>query len=483
MRRTLFTLITLAAVACSDDLAPTPGDVDAGPPPSGTHVTTVDNADGSHTTVVDATAMDAWIGLDLETGKESEAWDLGFQRFQVRLNGGTSGDGGVELAALPDADFAAVTKAPTTGWITDTAEVLAFEANDGWYAYDPATHVLTPRAIVYVVRSAEGAYFKLAIEDYYDDAGTPAFMKLHWAAIDPPPSEDALTVPATSADAFVYLDVATGIVSIDEPAASTGWDLAFSRTTVVTNAGAAGPGVGGTRLAPEGAAYATISSATTLGYAVDALAWYDYDVSTHVVSPKPVVFLVRTATGGYAKLQITAYTDGTYTLRVAPVARDAGVHSVTVAATDAAVPVHFSLRTGAIVPEGDDWDLAIARTLIATNSGTSGTGTGGAADPAAAGLADIVTAAGTTYTVDAMLPVPGPPGSGEYSGNAVLGAWYDYDPSTHVVSPKAKAFLVRTADGGHAKLQITSYADGTLGFDFAYAGAGRDDFQVVGGMP
>jgi hypothetical protein len=50
------------------------------------------------------------------------------------------------------------------------------------------------------------------------------------------------------------------------------------------------------------------------------------------------------------------------------------------------------------------------------------------------------------------------------------------------VTLRAKAFLVRTADGGHAKLQITSDVDGTLGFDWADAGAGRDDFQVAGGI-
>ena len=40
-----------------------------------------------------------------------------------------------------------------------------------------------------------------------------------------------------------------------------------------------------------------------------------------------------------------------------------------------------------------------------------------------------------SYAADAMLPVPGPPGSGEYSGSPTLAAWYDYDATTHAVTP------------------------------------------------
>jgi hypothetical protein len=492
---------------CSEDLAPAGTDAGADGAVASTHVTTVNNGDGSFTTSVDATSMTEWIGFDFQTRAEAAAYDLAFRRFEVKLDGGTSGTGGVEIAAVPGADFAAVTRAPAAGFTTDTAEALAFAAGDGWYAYDPATHVLAARPIVYVVRSTEGAYFKLAFAGYYDAAGTSGHPSFRWAPVEAPPADDALVVDASAAGEWTYVSVLGGVVTVTDPLASTGWDLAFSRTLVQTNGGTSGPGVGGARLAPEGSAYATVDRASTLGFDDDAGlpvpgppgsgtysgnpalgAWYDYDPATHAVSPKPGVFLVRTADGAYAKLQIAAWVDGKYTLRLASVARDAGVHSATIVATDAAAHVYFSLRRGEVVSgdavaAGTAWDLAVARTLVVTNSGTSGPGGGGAADPGAAALGDVVTAAGAAYAVDAMLPVPGPPGSGEYSGSPTLAAWYDYDPATHAVTPKAKAFLVRTADGGHAKLQVTSYADGTLGIDWAYAGAGREDFQVSGGMP
>jgi hypothetical protein len=181
--------------ACSEDLAPAGGDAgtsgDDGAAAPG-HVTTTPNADGSFTTSIDATSMTEWIGFDFASRAEAAVGDLAFKRFEVELDGGVSGTGGVEIAALPGADFATVTRAPAAGYTSDTAEALAFSAGDGWYAYDPATHVLSARAIVYVVRSSEGAYFKLAFASYYDAAGTPGHPSFRWAAVAAPPADDAL---------------------------------------------------------------------------------------------------------------------------------------------------------------------------------------------------------------------------------------------------------------------------------------------------
>jgi len=188
----------LTLVACSDDLTPAtfdagPGDDGGGAPSS--HVTTSEPGDGTFTTEVDATAMDAWVGFDFQTRgelAESDAsWDLGFRRFEIKLDGGASGPGGVAIAALPGADFAALERAPAAGFTTDGADALAFSAGGGWYAYDPATHVLTPRDIVYVVRSVEGDYFKLAITSYYDAAGTAGHLAFRWAGLAAPAQGEA----------------------------------------------------------------------------------------------------------------------------------------------------------------------------------------------------------------------------------------------------------------------------------------------------
>jgi hypothetical protein len=178
MRNTIF---TLCIAACADDLAPgsTP-DAGSNPIPE---LFVHDEAGGVVTTHVDATSESEWRHLDLATRTEAgTSWDLGFRRFAIDLNEAA----GVELAALPDADFAAVTQPPATGWLTDTAEMLAFDAGDGWYAYNPETHVLTPRSIVYVVKTAGDEYFKLAMAGYYDDAGTSGHPSFRWAPVVQP---------------------------------------------------------------------------------------------------------------------------------------------------------------------------------------------------------------------------------------------------------------------------------------------------------
>ncbi|MFY2556480.1 HmuY family protein [Corallococcus terminator] len=200
--------------ACGDDLVPTPGDDDDNTPEApdvelpanGTHVRHVGgNADGSISTVVDATGRENWVGFDLDTGtqvsaSEDAVWDLSFQRFGIRSRGGVNGTGGVEVAVLPAQDFVQLKQAPASGWAVDANDGddegsdpdTVFQANGAWYAYDVTTHKLSPRAQVYVVRSDSKAYFKVEMLSYYDDAGTPAMLKLRWTKVTAPVSAGAL---------------------------------------------------------------------------------------------------------------------------------------------------------------------------------------------------------------------------------------------------------------------------------------------------
>jgi hypothetical protein len=43
--------------------------------------------------------------------------------------------------------------------------------------------------------------------------------------------------------------------------------------------------------------------------------------------------------------------------------------------------------------------------------------------------------------------------------DAVFGDWYDYDGSTHTLSPKPRVYLLRGRDGVAYRLQIQSYYD------------------------
>jgi len=157
-------------------------------------VTTGQNEDLTFTTLVDATLEDAWTYVDFDARAQAAPdgpWELRFERFHISANGGISGPGGVEVAPISGRSLDEVRAEPAAGWLTDAPDGddensvpdYAFEQGDGWYLYDFDRHVLTPRKLVWVVRSPGGATIKLQIERYYDLAGTPAWFTLRWATL------------------------------------------------------------------------------------------------------------------------------------------------------------------------------------------------------------------------------------------------------------------------------------------------------------
>lgn len=165
-----------------------------------------EQGDGITTTVVAANDQDAWIYLDLESGSavvpnapddapaDLLEWDLGFQRQRIKINGGISGQGNAAVALVSDTGFDALTRAPAAAYIADEPdqddngepEYAMSSGDNAWYDYDVTTHVLTPKDVVYVIRSVEGNHYKLAMQSYYDDAGTSGFPSFLWAAVDSP---------------------------------------------------------------------------------------------------------------------------------------------------------------------------------------------------------------------------------------------------------------------------------------------------------
>ncbi|MEZ4240287.1 MAG: HmuY family protein [Myxococcota bacterium] len=184
----------LSLGACLPDLSDS---LDPGPPPADTDtvvVVTPGTPDTGDTAapvalpvaelVVDATAYDAWVGLDLDAldpaaDPDGTAWDLRFQRFQVALHG----EAGVEVAALDGVPFDDVRSVPDgLVWQGDLPDAdgdgVPEYALADWYDYDEATHELTPADRTWLVRTTEGAVHRLAFLAYYDDNGTPARIRL-----------------------------------------------------------------------------------------------------------------------------------------------------------------------------------------------------------------------------------------------------------------------------------------------------------------
>ncbi len=133
------------------------------------------------TFTIDATSKEEWTYfsfaagdvVDVEDAGTSEAWDIGFQRTQVKLNGGVSGPGEGSVVMLTETTFAAVTAAPADGYVADTAATLAIvpQSEKGWYLYTGApTHWILPlEDRVFVVKAADGTFAKFRFVGYYKD--------------------------------------------------------------------------------------------------------------------------------------------------------------------------------------------------------------------------------------------------------------------------------------------------------------------------
>jgi hypothetical protein len=121
-------------------------------------------------------------------------WDLALKRFVLRVNGGDSGPGGVEVAAVEAEAFADVTAVPagavftTDDWVTDDCQLNAgmtgepLTAMGDWYDYDVATNRLAPRSLVYVLRRPDGSAIKLSIASFYHD-DISGFYEIEWASL------------------------------------------------------------------------------------------------------------------------------------------------------------------------------------------------------------------------------------------------------------------------------------------------------------
>lgn len=165
-------------------------------------VTNTVEMSGSVVSQVNAADSMSWVYVQLSSGKEvmpldpqsSTEWDLALQRYQIKVNGGINGKGGVEVALVTGTAFSALTTAPASGYVTDQADSAdedpdpdyAFTQRGTWYSYNVMTHVLTAKDQVYVVRGTTGAYYKLQLTGYYDQAGSSGYPTFRWATVSAP---------------------------------------------------------------------------------------------------------------------------------------------------------------------------------------------------------------------------------------------------------------------------------------------------------
>ncbi|MBS1734189.1 MAG: HmuY family protein [Bacteroidetes bacterium] len=117
---------------------------------------------------------------------------------------------------------------------------------------------------------------------------------------------------------FTFYSIENNALVASSDSATNKWDIAFRGTTILTNAGTSGPGNGGafvqvgtfdalTTISPD----STFRTDAAPVYAIktgSGKGWYNYDGANNLITPLPGrVLVIRTASGKYAKLEITNY--------------------------------------------------------------------------------------------------------------------------------------------------------------------------------
>ncbi len=130
-----------------------------------------------------------------------------------------------------------------------------------------------------------------------------------------------VTGQPVGAGKFKFFSLETGQLIENTDSATTKWDVAFRGTTILTNAGTSGPGAGGA-FVQVGLFADVLSVSSDSAFRTDAAptyairtgsnkGWYVYDGANNLITPIPGrVLMIRTASGKYAKLEITNYYKG-----------------------------------------------------------------------------------------------------------------------------------------------------------------------------
>lgn len=131
----------------------------------------------------------AKVDLTDVQARDSTAWDIALKRYQIKINSGDSGPGGVTAAVVRGKELSEVTMAPAQGYVEDdyidencnvfmdAIGGLATALSD-WYSYQNMQ--LSPHKDTFVLKRRDGmGFIKLQILSYYD-MGRSGVYTLRW---------------------------------------------------------------------------------------------------------------------------------------------------------------------------------------------------------------------------------------------------------------------------------------------------------------
>ena len=332
-----------------------------------------------------------WVYFSFQTGttvevinpKTTDNWDIAFNRYNIRTNGGVSGIGEAEVVNTNSKDFAAVTKAPAEGYEKDKEvteygrprpgqtqpSVTKSEKNPvisgtvnkqdskGWYNYTPPKQgENTPHfeitKYVYVLKTAKGGkYVKIQLTGYTNDKNETGYITFSYdflteketakpaekVALDFSGSE-AKEVQLNATGDWKYFSLKNGEVTPATPADDLTWDIAFKGYYVKLNGGTSGKGKA-EAFRTEEKDFTKVTEAPKKGFEKDkevtftsrdgssskenvspiltggfgsttgAIGLNPANIAKYgsVYGPNEWVYVIKTADGTYAKIQVTDF--------------------------------------------------------------------------------------------------------------------------------------------------------------------------------
>lgn len=139
-----------------------------------------------------------------------------------------------------------------------------------------------------------------------------------------------------------------------------------------------------------------------------------------------------------------------------------GSHTVQVNATDPEEWIYISLDQLRLMELDEpgtsvEWDLALQRFHYALNGGVSGSGLGELSIVEDALLFDVNLAPESGWSTDAPDSTADENALPDYAFETAGDGWYDYEGTSHILTPKRRVYVVRGAEGELFAIQILSY--------------------------
>lgn len=115
------------------------------------------------------------------TTTTDDKWDIAFRGTSIIVNGGTkigisdeperTGNGAIALVSGTLGDIKSVPESSVFKRDGANAYAIPNSSGQGWYTYNPTSHLITPNAgKIFVVKTHDGKYAKFEILSYYKDA-------------------------------------------------------------------------------------------------------------------------------------------------------------------------------------------------------------------------------------------------------------------------------------------------------------------------